>query len=189
MTNWIDLIIVALLPLTALFTVLQKAPYAALVSRGIMGGIAVLLYAALGAADVALTEALVGTLLTMILYAVTVRSTLILRLGVLSSQSTTPADSPARRFCAKHRLALKTMPYGSDKELRRALSDGYVDVVLTETDRLPELMRKPPPNLPTAQPVAVLAKHGRWHQRKMKELFQDELTVLRISPASPEGVV
>jgi putative multicomponent Na+:H+ antiporter subunit B len=189
MTEWIDLVIVALLPLTALFTVLQKAPYAALVSRGIMGGIAVLLYTALGAADVALTEALVGTLLTVILYAVTVRSTLILRLGVLTSQPATADDSPAKRFCAKHKLALKTMPYESDKELRRALSDGYVDVVLIETDRLPALMRKPPENISKTLPVAVLAKHGRWHQRKMKEQFADELTVLRISPASPEGVV
>ena len=189
MTEWIDLFIVALLPLTALFTVLQKAPYAALISRGIMGGVAVMLYAALGAADVALTEALVGTLLSVILFAVTVRSTLVLRVGVLAPHTTTPEDSPARRFCTRHGLALRAMPYGSDKELRRALSDGYVDVVLARAEQLPRLMRRQPQDLPSGQPVAVLAKHGRWHQQRMKEQFAGELTVLRISPTSPEGFV
>ena len=71
MTAWFEILMVALLPITALITVLQQRPYYALISRGIMGVVAVMIYAAFGAADVALTEALVGTLLTVLLFAIT----------------------------------------------------------------------------------------------------------------------
>jgi putative multicomponent Na+:H+ antiporter subunit B len=56
-------IIVALLPLAAMMVVFQTNPYHALVIRGVLGAIAALIYSVLGAPDVALTEALVGTLL------------------------------------------------------------------------------------------------------------------------------
>jgi len=75
--------ITALLPLSALMVVVQTNPYHALVIRGILGAIAALVYATLGAADVALTEALVGTMLAIALYAVAVRSSLVLRLGAI----------------------------------------------------------------------------------------------------------
>ena len=73
--------IAALLPLTALLLVGQSNPYQSLILRGILGGVASLLYALLGAADVALTEALVGTLLSTTLYAVALRSSMVLRLA------------------------------------------------------------------------------------------------------------
>ncbi len=75
------LAITALLPLTAVMLVLQVNPYQALVMRGILGAIAALVYALFGAADVALTEALVGTMLSITLYAVAVRSSMEMRLG------------------------------------------------------------------------------------------------------------
>ncbi len=78
-------VITALLPLSALMVVVQKNPYHALVIRGILGAVAALVYAVLGAADVALTEALVGTMLAITLYAVAVRSSLNMRLGVLEA--------------------------------------------------------------------------------------------------------
>ena len=62
--------IVALLPITALMLVSQANPYNALILRGILGAIAALIYSILGAADVALTEALMGTLLSISLYAI-----------------------------------------------------------------------------------------------------------------------
>jgi putative multicomponent Na+:H+ antiporter subunit B len=77
--------IAALLPVTASMVVLQVNPYHALVIRGILGAIAALVYGVLGAADVALTEALVGTLLAITLYAVAVRSSLVLRLGAIEN--------------------------------------------------------------------------------------------------------
>lgn len=75
--------ITALLPLTAGLLVVQVNPYHALVIRGILGAIAALIYALFGAADVALTEALVGTMLSITLYAVAVRSSMTVRIGVV----------------------------------------------------------------------------------------------------------
>lgn len=72
--------ITALLPLTAMLLVTQSNPYQTLVLRGILGSVATLLYALLGAPDVALTEALVGTLLSTTLYAIALRSSMVLRL-------------------------------------------------------------------------------------------------------------
>ncbi|QPN65383.1 hydrogenase subunit MbhD domain-containing protein [Synechococcus sp. CBW1006] len=74
--------ITALLPLTAILLVSQSNPYQTLVLRGILGSVATLLYALLGAPDVALTEALVGTLLSTTLYAVALRSSMALLLSV-----------------------------------------------------------------------------------------------------------
>ncbi len=80
----IDLLlpITGLLPLTSLLLVSQNNPYQTLVLRGILGSLATLLYALLGAPDVALTEALVGTLLSTTLYAVALRSSMVLRLSL-----------------------------------------------------------------------------------------------------------
>jgi putative multicomponent Na+:H+ antiporter subunit B len=83
--------ITALLPLTAILLVAQANPYQTLVLRGIPGAVAALVYALLGAADVALTEALVGTLLSTTLYAVALRSSMVLRLGCADAQAV-PAE-------------------------------------------------------------------------------------------------
>jgi len=85
------LAIVALLPIAAMMVVTQRNPYHALVVRGILGAISALVYALLGAADVALTEALVGTMLAVTLYMVAVRSSLVLQLGVLVEPSIEPS--------------------------------------------------------------------------------------------------
>ena len=79
-------VIIALLPLSACIVVFQVNPYHALVVRGVLGAIAAMLYAILGAADVALTEALVGTMLAITLYAIAVRSSMVMRVGVLTEE-------------------------------------------------------------------------------------------------------
>lgn len=86
MDNLYIYFIVALLPISALMLMIQVNPYQALVIRGIFGAIAVLSYIVLGAADVALTEALMGTLLGVALYIIAVRSSFVIRLGVLENQ-------------------------------------------------------------------------------------------------------
>ncbi|MFK8183814.1 MAG: hydrogenase subunit MbhD domain-containing protein [Phormidesmis sp.] len=86
----VTIAIVALLPLTALLLVLQTNPYRALIVRGVLGAIAALVYALFGAADVALTEALVGTLLSMTLYAIAIRSSL----PAVQSDSDQPPSPP-----------------------------------------------------------------------------------------------
>jgi uncharacterized MnhB-related membrane protein len=80
-------LIIALLPLTAGMLVTQTNPYHALIIRGVLGAVAAMVDAVLGAADVALTEALMGTMLSITLYAIAVRSSLVLRLGVMENQS------------------------------------------------------------------------------------------------------
>ena len=85
--------ITALLPVTALLLVSQSNPYQTLVLRGILGSVATLLYALLGAPDVALTEALVGTLLSTTLYAVALRSSMALRLEDRRSQPDPSRDA------------------------------------------------------------------------------------------------
>lgn len=72
----VTIAIVALMPLTAVLLIMQTNPYRALIVRGVLGALAALIYALFGAADVALTEALVGTLLSMTLYAIAIRSAL-----------------------------------------------------------------------------------------------------------------
>jgi putative multicomponent Na+:H+ antiporter subunit B len=120
------LFITALLPLTAGLLLLQVNPYRALVMRAIVGAIATLLYTVLGAADVALTEALVGTLLAMLLYSITVRSSMVFRLGVLRNPSSetfnTLAIAPLKTILSKYHLRLRVVLYEQPSELTSALA-------------------------------------------------------------------
>ena len=72
--------IAALLPLVGVLMVSQNNPYQTLMLRGVFGSVATLLYVLLGAPDVALTEAMVGTLLSTTLYVIALRSSMTLRL-------------------------------------------------------------------------------------------------------------
>lgn len=132
----------ALLPLGALVTVLQRRPAFALVARGMMGGIAALLYAVLGAPDVALTEALMGTFLVVLLYAITVRATLVVRVGVMAEGednapvSCDPAVAPVRRCCHRHHLEVEFRPDHDPAALGRSLAAGEVDAVFGPPARL-----------------------------------------------------
>lgn len=122
-------LITALMPLTAAMVVVQVNPYHALVIRGILGAVAALVYAMLGAADVALTEALVGTMLAITLYAVAVRSSLVMRLGVLQDQLTAGnGDRPLENLIAEFRaifrqyyMRVELVPYHAPEDLEQAL--------------------------------------------------------------------
>ncbi|MFB2918121.1 MULTISPECIES: DUF4040 domain-containing protein [Aerosakkonema] len=130
-------IITALLPLAALMVVLQVNPYDALVIRGILGAISAMLYAILGAPDVALTEALVGTLLAITLYAVAVRSSLVMRLGVLKDELAQAEVerhfgqimNELRTIFRKHYMRLELVPYMDREELHRALMEKEVHTI------------------------------------------------------------
>jgi putative multicomponent Na+:H+ antiporter subunit B len=125
-------VIVALLPLSACMLVFQTNPYHALVIRGILGAVAALVYAVLGAADVALTEALVGTMLAITLYAVAVRSSLIMKLGILEDTPESHPDSSAgspfshltrdlQQALRKRHIRLELVPYRTRQDLHQAL--------------------------------------------------------------------
>ncbi|MEO0374746.1 MAG: DUF4040 domain-containing protein [Cyanobacteria bacterium P01_A01_bin.17] len=134
--------IAALLPLTACLLIIQVNPYQALVIRGILGAIAALVYVLFGAADVALTEALVGTMLSITLYAVAVRSSMSMRLGILGTESESaapPSEPPGsqkeilahlRRLLSKNHVRLEPVPYGDPQTLNMALMNKEIHAVL-----------------------------------------------------------
>ncbi len=116
--------LVPLLPLTALMTVSQNNPYQTIVLRGILGAMAALIYTIFGAPDVALTEALVGTLLAVTLYAIAVRSSLVLRLGVLSigekDEDLGRLVKDLRSAAVKNHLRLELVTYHDEGALAQA---------------------------------------------------------------------
>ncbi|MBD1899319.1 DUF4040 domain-containing protein [Trichocoleus sp. DQ-A3] len=124
-------VITALMPLSALMLLLQTNPYHALVIQGIQGAVATLVFAVLGAADVALTQALMGTLLAITLYAIAVRSSLVMRLGVLEDGAIETDDEShlgqlmdnLRTIVGKHYMRLEVVPYTNTQALHRALMD------------------------------------------------------------------
>ncbi len=131
--------IVALLPLAAVMLTVQVNPYNALVIRGILGAIAALVYVVLGAADVALTEALVGTMLAITLYAVAVRSSLVMRIGVLKNELSQTNDlhpfsqliAQVRTIASKYHLRLELLPYPDPQSLHEALMAKEVHATCT----------------------------------------------------------
>ncbi len=137
MTDTYIYLITALLPLSALMVVLQVNPYQALVLRGILGAVAALVYSLLGAADVALTEALVGTMLAITLYAVAVRSSLVMRIGVLNNQKE-ESDRPFAQLIAqfrtilqKHHLRLELVAYQDQQTLSQGLLNKEIHATCT----------------------------------------------------------
>ncbi|MCJ8278809.1 MAG: DUF4040 domain-containing protein [Cyanobacteria bacterium J06649_11] len=132
-------IIIALLPLTGCLVIFQVNPYHALALRGILGAIAALVYAVLGAADVALTEALMGTLLAITLYAVAVRSSLVLRVGVLADAAHHLQDEPnfieltndLRKVLDQRHMRLELVPYNDLQALQRALTEKEIHATCT----------------------------------------------------------
>jgi putative multicomponent Na+:H+ antiporter subunit B len=140
-------LIVALLPLSAFFLVIQANPFYALILRGMLGAIAALVYAVLGAADVALTEALMGTLLATSLYVIAVRSSLVMRLGVLKKDLSTINSKEDnlekedlfftliehfKSVIAKYYLRLELVDYEDKNSLEKALNDKEVHGICFE---------------------------------------------------------
>lgn len=141
--NFYVVAITLLLPLTAIMLVVQANPYHALVIRGILGAIAALVYALFGAADVALTEALVGTMLSITLYAVAVRSSMSMRIGVLAAEaaditagSAQPLRSALHKPLSPYHLRLEWVPYPNRDALKTALKtkDIHTTCLLAQPD-------------------------------------------------------
>ncbi len=135
MTETYVYFIVALLPLSALMLVLQVNPLHALVIRGLLGAIAALVDAVLGAADVALTEALVGTMLSVTLYAIAVRSSLVLRFGVLTdNKDDGELFHLLRNICRQYHLRFKLISYPDQESLEAALRNKEIQAFAHEQD-------------------------------------------------------
>lgn len=173
-------IIVALLPLAAFMLTIQVNPYHALVVRGILGAVAALVYAVLGAADVALTEALVGTMLAITLYAVAVRSSMVMRLGVLKdslldAERDTENPHPFaqliadfRTVASKYHLRLDLIPYTDRQSLHQALMKKEIHATCVQ--RSPQ--DAPAPH--TLHPVQP-TYHTTTRIRRLYDILQAEL--------------
>lgn len=177
-------LIVALLPLSALILVLQVNPYNALILRGLLGAIAALVYSILGAADVALTEALVGTMLAITLYAVAVRSSLVMRLGVLKDESPQTPDSTHflqlmdkfRGILSKLHMRLELVPYSDPQTLHQALMTKEIQATCT----LPEASDLENPSYLTVTRIP------RIYELLQSQLSSADTTVTYLSPDSEE---
>lgn len=135
--------IAVLLPLTATLVVTQTNPYHALVMRGILGAVVALVYALFGAADVALTEALVGTMLSITLYAIAVRSSMTLRVGMGTDEVAAIAQNPdhqayynqmllaVQQALGSHHLRLERVQYPSQTALQAALQSKAIHAICT----------------------------------------------------------
>ncbi|EDX78534.1 hypothetical protein MC7420_7187 [Coleofasciculus chthonoplastes PCC 7420] len=176
-------VIIALLPLAACMLVFQVNPYHALVIRGILGAVAALVYAVLGAADVALTEALVGTMLAITLYAVAVRSSLTLRLGVLEeSGDKVPTKEEVeqhfgelmndlRRIFSKHYMRVELVPYTDQQALHRALMEKEVHATCTRS-HLSELEHQDP----TVPESETPSYHTATRVQRLYDIIRTELS-------------
>lgn len=133
-------IITALLPLSALMVVVQVNPYNALVVQGILGALAALVFAVFGAADVALTQALMGTFLAVTLYAIAVRSSLVLRVGVIADgeEHFQPLMEELRRIFRKHYVRIELITYNNSDELYKALIDKEIHATCYQGDETGE---------------------------------------------------
>ncbi len=157
--------IAALLPVTAAMLLLQTNPYHALILRGVLGAIAALIYAIFGAGDVALTEALMGTLLAISLYAIAVRSSMVVKIGILK-------DSPhldilidkLRHIFNKRYLRLELVAYPDFPALEQALIDRHIHITLA-----------PDPTIASANPDNPPSERLVTRIHRIEEIVRSEL--------------
>ncbi len=165
MTDSYIYIIIPLLPLAALMLVFQVNPYHALVIRAILGAVAALVYGVLGAADVALTEALVGTMLAITLYLVAVRSSLVMRLGILQEvEAEGEIDLEElivnlRKILNQHNLRLEIAEYPNSQALEQALMTKKIHATCTK-----------------GEPERDRSYHTAIRVRRLFEIMETELT-------------
>lgn len=194
--------IAALLPLTACMLVFQVNPYHALVIRGILGAVAALVYALFGAADVALTEALVGTMLSITLYAVAVRSSMNMRVGVLETESseivpspplaitgTSDQTSPAKELLSalrqafdKYHLRLEWVIYPSLQALQTALRAKEVHTICILSN--PEFGGAPPSSPAQGQPYHLQTRVQRLYEVMQTEGLPSLARLTYVNPGS-----
>ena len=142
MTDSYIYVIIALLPLAALMLVFQVNPYHALVIRAILGAVAALVYVVLGAADVGLTEALVGTMLAVTLYVIAVRSSLVMRVGILKGFKTEKEIDAQelianfQKILSKYHLRLELIEYPHRQALELALSAQEIHAICAQPEQL-----------------------------------------------------
>ena len=129
------LIISLLLPLTALFTVREGHFPRAVLARGLFGVAAALVYALMGAPDVALVEILMSALLVTLLYIVVFNRSREVRVGLVEEAI---LEGEAGRFLGdffrREGLRFRGILFASRDDLGEALDESLVDAALVEGD-------------------------------------------------------
>ncbi|MGG6268658.1 DUF4040 domain-containing protein [Leptolyngbya sp. AN03gr2] len=160
-------VMTALLPIAASMLVFQVNPYHALVIRGVLGAVSALVYTVLGAADVALTEALVGTLLAVALYAVAVRSSLVFRLGIVRETESDPLFQDVaekfRRIFKPWHLRVELVVYADHESLQTGLINEEIHATC----------------------VRSTTYHTTTRLRRLYEILQPELSETDVSYLNP----
>ena len=109
-----------LLPVLGILLIQSESPINSLIYRSFLGSIAALIYALIGAPDVALTEVMVGTLILLI-YIVTIRSCY--SIVIVVNQESPPTEH------------LKNLLKSSFEELHLRIT--YQEEQISETDNSP----------------------------------------------------
>lgn len=192
-------VIVALLPLSALMLVTQANPYHALVVRGILGAVAALIYVILGAGDVALTEAMVGTMLAVALYVIAVRSSLIMRLGILKEDPEIENNfeekkesylkeliANIRKVVNKHHLRLELVQYPDLTALEQGLEAKEVHAICIKQKPLETPELKNNTAIETRQVYNTAIRVHRLFEIMQSELTFPETTLTYVTVADLE---
>ena len=128
------------IPLIGLALVRCSDPWKALVLRSSLGSFAALLFATYGAVDVAVTEALVGTLLSTLLYTVAIKSTTTFRLLQDPQASMAPAqEQRLRQLLSMVGLRLELIGIAPSK----ATGDLHAAFIHNEVNQPTVLVRHP----------------------------------------------
>lgn len=140
-----------LLPLTALLTLKQENILHAVMCRALFGVAAALLYALLGAPDVAVTEVLVGALLVTLLYVVIFKRTREIRVGVIEARCLEgKACLALTAFCRDRGFRERNIYFADEAEVMEALEEELIDAAFL--DRTPggfhSIPQNPLPGLP-----------------------------------------
>lgn len=129
------LLVALLLPLTALFVIWEGPFLNAVVARGLFGLVAALVYALMGAPDVALVEVLMGALLVTLLYVVVFNRSREVRVGLLDeSVLDGEAGSFLQAFFLHEKLRFRGVLFARGEDLEEALGESLVDMALVAGD-------------------------------------------------------
>jgi putative multicomponent Na+:H+ antiporter subunit B len=192
-------VITALLPLTASMVVFQANPYHALIIRGILGAVAALVYAVLGAADVALTEALVGTMLAVTLYVIAVRSSLVMRVGILKNEASQTEENESltelidsfKKVVSKYHLRLELVPYSNLEALEQGLSAKEIHATCIKSNSAEDELEKNRLSstqlvYAVQQPYQTTIRVRRLYEIMQSELSSPEINLIYVSTANAE---
>ncbi len=191
-STYIVYVIISLLPLVALMLVFQVNPYHALVIRAILGAISALVYAVLGAADVALTEALVGTMLAVTLYVVAVRSSLVMRLGILKEVQAERESyfeeviADLRKIVNQHYLRLELVEYPNLQALEQALMAKEVHATCRKSEEIERDYDSEGVCVATRQLYQTTIRVHRLFEIMQTELTSPETTLTYVSVSNQE---